>query len=325
MTSGADPAHERSSWWSPRLPYLALAVGTIAVGLLVHRGGLPLGTVARDVLGDALWAAMLAWWVGALAPGARLPVRSAWALAVCAGVELGQLLHAPPLDAVRRTTLGHLVLGSGFDPRDLAAYAAGVAAAALLERAVARRRRRPRAARTLRLVAYDAAWPARFEAEAERLRAALGDAAVAIEHVGSTAVPGLAGKPVLDVAIAVASEAAADACIAPLEGLGYAYRGPHGDDPRRRYYVRAEGGVRVAQLQLYVLPASAWNDHLLLRDALRADRALAAAYAAEKRRVAEAVAWDKTAYALAKGPFVARVLAALRAPRRPDPIARAPD
>lgn len=176
----------------------------------------------------------------------------------------------------------------------------------------------------LRLVPYDPAWPARFASEAARLRAALGDVAVAIEHVGSTAVPGLAGKPVLDVAIAVASETAADACIAPLAASGYEYRGPHGDDPRRRYYVRDAGGVRVAQIHLYVLPAAAWDEKLAFRDALRADPAMAAAYAAEKRRVAEAVGWDKRAYSVAKGPFVQRVLASLRAGERPPVMPSTP-
>ena len=165
----------------------------------------------------------------------------------------------------------------------------------------------------LRLVAYDPAWPARFAEEAARLRASLGAGVTAIEHVSSTAVPGLAGKPVLDLAVAVPGEREADACVRPLQALGYAYRGPHGDDPRRRYYVRDVGGLRVAQLHLYVLPARGWDDKLAFRDALRADPALAAAYAAEKRRVADAVTWDKGAYAVAKGPFVERVLAALRA------------
>ena len=126
--------------------YVALALGTIGVGLLVHWHGLGLGPTARDVLGDALWAVMVAWWVGALAPGARLGVRSAVALAVCVAVEVSQLAHTPALDALRRTRAGHLVLGSGFDPRDLAAYALGVAGAALLVRTVARRGGHPRAA-----------------------------------------------------------------------------------------------------------------------------------------------------------------------------------
>jgi GrpB-like predicted nucleotidyltransferase (UPF0157 family) len=176
---------------------------------------------------------------------------------------------------------------------------------------------------TLTLVDYDPAWPARFAAEAARVAAALGARALAIEHVGSTAVPGLAGKPVLDLAVAVAGEAEADACVAPLVALGYDYRGPYGDDPRRRYYVRDAAGRRVSQIHLYLLPAPAWEEKLIFRDALRADPALAAAYAAEKRRVAAAVAWDKGAYAVAKGPFVERALARLRAggPPAPPPAA----
>ncbi|CAA9293460.1 MAG: hypothetical protein AVDCRST_MAG11-297 [uncultured Gemmatimonadaceae bacterium] len=168
---------------------------------------------------------------------------------------------------------------------------------------------------TLSLVEYDPAWPARYEAEARRVADALGARARGIEHVGSTAVPGLLGKPVLDLSVAVGGEAAADACVAPLAALGYEHRGPYGEDPRRRYFVRDAGGRRVAQIHLYILPARAWDELLAFRDALRADARLAAAYAAEKRRVAEAVGWDKRAYSEAKGPFVEGVLARLRAAR----------
>jgi hypothetical protein len=122
-----------------RIVYVALAVGTIVVGLAVHLHGAALSIVARDVLGDALWAAMIAWWIGAAAPTVRLSRRTIVALAVCFAVELSQLYHAPGIDALRETTLGHLVLGSGFDPRDLASYSAGVLAVVLLERVVVRR------------------------------------------------------------------------------------------------------------------------------------------------------------------------------------------
>ena len=120
--------------------YVALALGTIAVGLAVHLHGEALPPAARDVLGDALWAMMIAWWLGAIAPETRLSRRAITALAICFAVELSQLYHAPAIDALRATTLGHLVLGSGFDPRDLVSYAAGVLAAALLEYTVMRYR-----------------------------------------------------------------------------------------------------------------------------------------------------------------------------------------
>lgn len=122
-----------------RLVYVGLALGTIALGLWVHRGA-ALGPMARDVTGDALWATMIAWWLGAVAPRARLSTRSAVAFCICLAVELSQLIHTPSLDAVRATTFGHLVLGSGFDPRDIAAYAAGVAVAAGCESLVRKQR-----------------------------------------------------------------------------------------------------------------------------------------------------------------------------------------
>jgi hypothetical protein len=66
--------------------------------------------------------------------------RAVAARAVCFFVEFSQLIHLPALDALRRTIVGHLALGSGFDPRDFSAYTAGVLAAVLLERAIERRR-----------------------------------------------------------------------------------------------------------------------------------------------------------------------------------------
>ena len=124
-----------------RLRYVALAVGTIALGLLVHRGGGALPPALRDVAGDALWAVMMTWWISALVPHARLSRRAAAALAVCVCVELSQLVRDPGLNALRATTLGHLLLGSDFDPRDLFAYTAGVLAAVLFEFVVCRVRR----------------------------------------------------------------------------------------------------------------------------------------------------------------------------------------
>jgi len=130
-----------------RAGFLVLTAITMAAGLLVHGTGAPLATAARDVLGDSLWAAMIAFGIGAIAPRAPLATRCAVAYAVCVSVEVSQLYHASALDAWRETPLGHLVLGSGFDPRDFAAYAGGVAGAALLELAIGRRRPRPRSAR----------------------------------------------------------------------------------------------------------------------------------------------------------------------------------
>jgi GrpB-like predicted nucleotidyltransferase (UPF0157 family) len=117
-----------------------------------------------------------------------------------------------------------------------------------------------------------------------------------IEHVGSTSVSGLTAKPVIDIALAVGSVADADRCIKPLEALGYEYRGIHGEDVNRRYYVLEQGGRRAAQLHLWIVPAAGWDRMLRFRDVLRADSSVREAYAREKLRLADLVQWDKRAY-----------------------------
>ena len=143
-TDVTDAPTHRTTLWSRglrgRARYLALTAATIVLGLVTHRRGGALSLVVRDVLSDALWAAMVAFGIAAVAPAIRRPWRAAGALTFCFVVEFSQLVHSPALDALRRTTAGHLVLGSGFDPRDFAAYAAGVVAAVLVERAIERQR-----------------------------------------------------------------------------------------------------------------------------------------------------------------------------------------
>lgn len=141
-----DPTHPL---YRTRLAFVALALGTIVVGLALRsRGGLlPRGI--GDPVGDALWAMMIFWWTGALVPAGGAVARAVVALLVCWAVEFSQLVHAALLDAWRETTMGHLILGSDFDARDLVAYAVGVLIACGLEMVV--RRRAPR--RTTREVA----------------------------------------------------------------------------------------------------------------------------------------------------------------------------
>jgi hypothetical protein len=117
-----------------RVRHLVLAMVTIAVGLTVHLGGRVLPPIVRDLLGDALWAMMIVWWMGVAAPQLPLRTRGLMAFAVCVAVELSQRYHTPFLDALRGTLPGHLVLGSGYDPRDFPAYAAGVIVAVVVAR-----------------------------------------------------------------------------------------------------------------------------------------------------------------------------------------------
>ena len=117
-----------------RVGYAALALLTIAAGLALVRTRAALPAALADKLGDALWAAMMFWWVSAAMPDARPRTRALAAVGVAWAVEASQLLRVPWLDALRATRLGHLVLGADFDAGDLVAYAAGVAVAFLIER-----------------------------------------------------------------------------------------------------------------------------------------------------------------------------------------------
>jgi GrpB-like predicted nucleotidyltransferase (UPF0157 family) len=152
------------------------------------------------------------------------------------------------------------------------------------------------------VVPYDPAWPEWFRDVAGRLRAALGGAALRIDHIGSTAVPGLAAKPFLDVQISVAAFEPLAAFRDPLEGLGYVFRA---DNPERtkRYFREPPGGRRT---HLHVRLRGHWSEQfaLLFRDYLRAHPAAAARYAARKRELAPRYRIDPQSYTDAKDPFI---------------------
>lgn len=162
---------------------------------------------------------------------------------------------------------------------------------------------------TLRVIEYQDAWPRQYaEVEAE-LRSALAMPGFILEHIGSTAVPGLCAKPVLDVALAVGALTDVEAEIAGLARLGFVYRpGYEQHLPDRRYFVRDEGRVPRVHLHAVVLGSRLWLQHLQLRAALRDNAALTQAYAALKRHLAVAHAADKAAYTAAKAPFIEQAL-----------------
>jgi GrpB-like predicted nucleotidyltransferase (UPF0157 family) len=134
--------------------------------------------------------------------------------------------------------------------------------------------------------------------------------------VGSTAIPGILAKPILDIAAAVDSFEAAAACIAPLEALGYTYRGEHGI-PRRRYFVRhaPDGETRLVHLHMLEVESAEWENHLLFRDYLRSHPQEGAAYQALKVCLRAAHRGDRAAYTEGKTAFVTRVLERARGER----------
>ncbi len=155
------------------------------------------------------------------------------------------------------------------------------------------------------IVDYDPDWPRRFEELRGRLAAALGAVAVRIEHVGSTSVPGLAAKPVIDVQVSVSNLEPEDAYVPRIEPLGFKlrYRAPHW-----RYFRPPPGRPRTAQV--HVVPAgSGWErEHMLFPAFLRAEVATAAEYARLKRELAARYGRDRVGYNDAKTDFIRETL-----------------
>jgi GrpB-like predicted nucleotidyltransferase (UPF0157 family) len=165
--------------------------------------------------------------------------------------------------------------------------------------------------KTVRVAAYDSRWPQLFRAEAARLAAAVAAAglpSLIFEHVGSTAVPGLAAKPILDLAAGRASENAATLYVPVFEGAGYVYRG-NGGLPGREFFRRGE--LRSHHLHLVELYGDHWRRYLVFRDALRSDAALRDEYAALKGRLAVRFPRDREAYIEGKTAFVEAVVRGL--------------
>lgn len=169
------------------------------------------------------------------------------------------------------------------------------------------------ATETVHLQPADPAWAERGERGARTLTGLLEPwLAGPVEHVGSTAVPGLVAKPVLDYQAAVADLAvAADVAVA-LAPYDWHFVPPELDQrPYRRFFIQAQGDHRVAQLHLLTAGSDAWADQLAFRDALRADAALAQRYGSLKQQLAELHVDDREAYTDAKSGFVREVLGRL--------------
>ncbi len=133
---------------------------------------------------------------------------------------------------------------------------------------------------------------------------------VTIEHIGSTSVPGLAAKPVIDVLLGARTLPDIESKIKPLSEIGYSYVPKYEREiPLRRYFVKSFATSLRVHLHTVELGSRLWQEHLAFRDHLRADANLCAQYQSLKVRLAEEFADDKAAYTDAKNPFIQSVLA----------------
>jgi GrpB-like predicted nucleotidyltransferase (UPF0157 family) len=157
----------------------------------------------------------------------------------------------------------------------------------------------------VRVDPYSTEWQRLFAEERRRLLAAVGAYVVDIQHVGSTSVPGLAAKPIIDIGIAVKNFEDASVCVGPIELLGYAYKGENGI-PRRRYFERGSPGSY--HLHLNELGSRAWENQILFRDYLIRHPEASQEYATIKIALARKFPLDRDGYLAAKAPFIERIM-----------------
>ena len=164
------------------------------------------------------------------------------------------------------------------------------------------------------LVAYDPAWPKRFQEERAELARVLSPwLAGSIEHIGSTAIPGLIAKPVIDIMAGVADLEGSLAARATAATLGYVYF-PYRPEVMH-WFCKPSPAHRTHHLHLVPIGSALWADRITFRDYLRSSPEAAAEYTGLKTSLAACYPFDREAYTDGKSPFVAAILDCARAGR----------
>ena len=160
----------------------------------------------------------------------------------------------------------------------------------------------------VRLLPHDAGWIALGQHECQILTRLLGEAARHVVHVGSTSVPGIEAKPILDIAVAVDDDAPIDDLVARLCARGeYSYEGDQREDGGL-LFVRGHGTFRTVHVHVVGAETEAWASYLRFRRLLIDDPAARDRYQSEKRRLAHQYPNDRAAYTQAKSPVIEELL-----------------
>jgi len=166
---------------------------------------------------------------------------------------------------------------------------------------------------SIHLSEYDERWPIAYEEARARLAEALHPYALDIQHVGSTSVPGLAAKPIIDIALAIEEYPLPAAAILEVVALGYEFLGEHGI-PRRHYF--RKGRPRTHHVHVVEGDSQEWEHFILFRDYLRTHPQAARRYEALKRELAARYQDDRAAYTDSKAPFIKELMEEGRAWRQ---------
>jgi len=166
----------------------------------------------------------------------------------------------------------------------------------------------------IEVVPYDPRWVEQYEAERMLILGAIGQYVIDIEHAGSTAVPGLAAKPVIDILVGIRDLADASNCIEPLTSLGYEYHPAFEIQlPERRYFKKPAGQeLHTHHVHMVETTSNFWRAHILFRDYLRTHPEDAQAYACLKQELAIRFGENREGYTDAKTEFIESVLSKAR-------------
>lgn len=171
---------------------------------------------------------------------------------------------------------------------------------------------------SIRLIDYDPKWPILYEEEKASILGVIGDFIVDIQHIGSTAVPGLAAKPIIDIMMAIRRLALVENCIQPLQTIGYEYLGEYGI-PGRHYFRKPPGHPHSTHhVHMVERESDFWERHILFRDFLRVHSDEAQRYYELKREVAAKFVSERDAYTEAKTAFIKSVVDKARASKTTD-------
>ena len=157
----------------------------------------------------------------------------------------------------------------------------------------------------VRLRPYDPSWSSKFAVERQRLTSLLPGVFLEIEHIGSTAVPGMLAKPIIDLLAGVESMAVAKSIVERICASGYTTSTEFNETlVDRMWFMRWAEGHRTHHLHMVVQDGKIWREHLAFRDALRSNPPFAARYAALKNLLVARHATDREAYTNAKAEFI---------------------
>lgn len=157
----------------------------------------------------------------------------------------------------------------------------------------------------VRLEKYSPEWKALYKKEEKLLKDSVGEYIIDIQHIGSTSIPDMIAKPIIDISIAITNFEEGKRLIEPIQNLGYLYKGENGI-PRRHYFVK--GDPTTHHLHIVEIGSKEWKKNITFRDALRKDENLAKEYAELKLSLAEKFKYDRVAYTDGKTGFVNYVL-----------------